>query len=331
MGRAKHCTQEKREIILNMLESGKSYKYIQNSLNCSAKMIINAKNWCRKPEKRGGKKKTTTVEDRRIMRCVKIDPFVSSSQIKTNLNLDVSTSTIRRRLISSNLRARRPRKVPLLNKKQIQKRLHFAKEHEMWPSSKWRNILWTDESKIVLFNPSIHQQRVRRPPNTEYNPKYTTKTIKHGSCSVMVWGCFSWFGVGPIYWIKDIMTAGVYVHLLENVMLPFAEEEMPLKWVFQQDNDPKHTSRRAKAWFAENNIDVMVWPSQSPDLNPIENLWADVKKAVSLKRPSNKEELWRVVEIAWKSIDIDTCKKLVNSMPRRCEQVIRNKGFSTKY
>lgn len=127
------------------------------------------------------------------------------------------------------------------------------------------------------------------------------------------------------------MNQHMYVDILENVALPYAEEEMPLKWVFQQDNDPKHTSRKAKEWFRVKGIEVMEWPAQSPDLNPIENLWGDVKRAVSAAKPTNNRDLWDVVRESWYNIPVERCKVLVDSIPRRCKEVLIRKGSTTKY
>ena len=80
----------------------------------------------------------------------------------------------------------------------------------------------------------------------------------------MIWACFSYYGIGPIHWIKTIMDQHVYVDILQNVMLPYAENEK----AFSRTMTP---SKKAKKWFADNIIDIMEWPPQSADLNPIEN------------------------------------------------------------
>uniref|UniRef100_A0A8C6TZ38 Transposase Tc1-like domain-containing protein n=1 Tax=Neogobius melanostomus TaxID=47308 RepID=A0A8C6TZ38_9GOBI len=91
--------------------------------------------------------------DRTIARTPKAQPMISSRMIKDSLKLPVSTVTVRRRLCEANLLARSPRKVPLLQKRHVLKRIQFSKEHIIWPKEKWRNILWTDESKIALLGP----------------------------------------------------------------------------------------------------------------------------------------------------------------------------------
>ena len=79
---------------------------------------------------------------------------------------------------------------------------------------------------------------------------------------------FSYYGVGPIYCIPGIMDPCQYRKILEEIMFPYAEEEMPLKWVFQQDNDPKHMSKRATSWFQTKRVEVKEWPAQSPRPQP---------------------------------------------------------------
>lgn len=334
MGRNKHCSEEKRALIQRLQKEGQSYRSIAKIVGCSVGMIQNAITFREKNENRGRRRKTSAKMDRRIVSAAKRDPFMSSSQILKEVNADVSARTIRRRLLQSQLYARAPRKVPLLTPKHITQRTQFATDHITWTGEegikKWRNILWSDESKFVLFG-SDSRKRVRRPPNKAFDPKYTKKTVKHGGGNIMVWACFSWFGVGPIHWIKETMTADVYVEILQDVMLPYAEENMPLLWTFQQDNDPKHTAKVTKEWFRNNKINCLKWPAQSPDCNPIENLWQIVKARLAPARPSNKQELWEAVKAAWESIPVNVCQKLVNSMPKRCRAVLKNRGHAINY
>ena len=147
--------------------------------------------------------------------------------------------------------------------------MKFAKQRVHKNLNFWQNVLWTDESKFNWFG-SDGKQYVRRSRNQELSPRYTLKTVKHGGGNVIVWGSFSWCGVGPLHRIQGTMDQHMYKEILENVMLPYAEENLPLVWKFQQDNDPKHTAKIVKMWFNAKKINVLEWPAQSADLNPIE-------------------------------------------------------------
>uniref|UniRef100_A0A8C4X270 Tc1-like transposase DDE domain-containing protein n=1 Tax=Erpetoichthys calabaricus TaxID=27687 RepID=A0A8C4X270_ERPCA len=97
------------------------------------------------------------------------------------------------------------------------------------------------------------------------------------------------------------------------------------------DNDPKHTSKSTSEWLKKNKMKTLEWPSQSPDLNPIEMLWHDLKKAVNARKPSNKAELQQFCKDEWAKIPPERCKRLIASYRKHLIAVIAAKGGPTSY
>ncbi len=149
--------------------------------------------------------------------------------------------------------------------------------------------------------------------------------------SVMIWGAMSSAGVGPLCFLKTNVTAPVYQDLLEHFMLPSADHLFKdADFIFQQDLAPAHTAKNTKSWLSD-GVGVFDWPANSPDLKPIENLWGIVKRKMRNKRSKNADELKATVKETWASIPPQQCHKLITSMPRRIEAVIKAKGAPTKY
>jgi len=124
-----------------------------------------------------------------------------------------------------------------------------------------------------------------------------------------------------------------YIETVSEFLLPFAHAQYGLDYTYQQDNASIHTSRETMDFFDEQKIKLLDWPAHSPDLNPIENLWAMMARIVYLngRQYANVAELTTAILAAWDSIEQGTLRKLIESMPRRCIEVIEKKGDKTHY
>ncbi len=196
--------------------------------------------------------------------------------------------------------------------------------------TQWSKVLFSDESKFCIsFGNKVPESggRVERHRiHVAWSP---------------VWSFHSqwWFGlpchllvlVHCVFWSPQ-STQPSTREILEHFMLPSADKLYgDADFIFQQDLAPAHTAKGTKSWFNDHGVTVLDWPANSPDLNPIENLWCIVKRKMRDTRPNNADDLKATVKETWASIPPQQCHKLITSMPRRIEAVIKAKGAPTKY
>ena len=128
------------------------------------------------------------------------------------------------------------------------------------------------------------------------------------------------------------MTGVAYREILEENLLESVKNlNMSQDWVIQHDNDPKHTAAVVTNWLDQHRIKRLKWPSFSPDINPIEHLWDEMERRKQKEQPKNVKELKETLIRVWKGIAKGVVKKLTDSVPNRLNEVIKSKGYPTRY
>ena len=170
----------------------------------------------------------------------------------------ISPKSVRRRLNKhkQGLNGRVAIKKPFISKINQQKRLKFAHEFLHFSVTDWQTVLWSDESKFNLAGNDSQRIFFWRLQNESYKPECLQGTVKHGGGSIMVWGGMSSFGPGQLHQVEGIMNGAMYRDILRKHLLPSATALFPatFPWIFQQNNDPKHTSKVAKDFLAANGV-----------------------------------------------------------------------------
>ena len=222
-------------------------------------------------------------------------------------------------------------KKPLLSEKNRAKRIEFSSKNISNPEEFWEWVIWSDET-MVRSNPNSKDMFFKVHKNfPKADLPYNTKTQNQG-VSVMFWGCFSKQGLGPLVPIDGTMDSTKYLNILRDYVVPLIHDN-PHSMLFMQDNAPCHKSRAVSQFLADNEITVLDWPPQSPDLNPIENLWSIVKarRAKKFNPPTSRQELIDQVYKIWSEIDSDLRKNLADSAINRLKECLRRNGKQTKY
>lgn len=337
----KKISSEIEKSVILELKNGKSYRKIAETFQISFKTVGNIakKSGLTFPTPHYGRKSILTVRDRRtVQRLVASgeanNPREVQKKLSSSYQIEISKRTALREINRCGFHARKRVKKPKLTERHKALRRAFAKNYKNWTFDDWKKVIWTDESKINLFGPD-GPKFVYRKPNAAITDRDVISTMKFGSGKLLFWGCFCAESVGKLHKIDGNMNAEMYIDIIKSSYLDSLKD-----WgrnvensVMQQDNDPKHKAKKTLEFFKTAKISLLDWPPQSPDLNPIENLWGILKRRVYNYQHSFKSrtELWERCRDVWESITKDECQKLVQSMPSRVHAVIKAKGGYTKY
>jgi transposase len=275
---------------------------------------------------RGRHRCTTNADDRAIGMYAKRHRFDSKHSI--GRVFDVSKQTVRRRLKERGIVSRKAHR-NILNKRERLARKRWCRNMLRTDFSTW---LFSDECSFELSNCStVSRAWVLRKAGEKYVRCCVLNAPVKSRQKVHIWGCISSVGVGTFRVLTQTVNRHVCIQTYSRNLLPLYDS-LPLSWtgrvVFQQDNARPHVAADTMRFLARKRITTTQWPAYSPDINPIENVWALMKNFVRRCEPQNVTELIAAIQSAWKAIvTAELCNRLYSSMRGRLLAVIRKAGL----
>jgi transposase len=241
-------------------------------------------------------------------------------ELKGSKNVDVSVWTVRRTLWDMGLKYGKPRTVPLLTNDHKCKRLLWCRKFKRRHLA---GMFFSDETYIEVGggNGGVWHKLGNRPDRQK--SKFPAK--------LMFWAAISNTAKSPLFPFRGTMDSRGYIDLIKAKFLLWLTENGHDLRRFQQDNAPCHVSKLSRDFLESQNITLINWPPNSPDLSPIENLWSVLKSKVGKRCPKNLQELEQFAIDKWAKLPQNLVKRTILSVPFHCKQVLERAGGKCDY
>ncbi|GFW90452.1 transposable element Tcb1 transposase [Trichonephila clavipes] len=282
----------------------------------------------------GPRNVTSARGDRRQVRMAQTDGTASSRQFTVQwskaIGVSLCSSSIRRRLLQRELRARISLYRIPLTQTHRRLRLQWTDVHRSWRAD-WQQVIFFDESSFNLWHHD-GRIRVRRYAGERHIPECIIERHSGRTPRVMVWGAIAYHGRSQLLRIVGNLNSTQYINdVLQPQALPFLQG-MPGA-VFQQDNARPHVAKTVKSYLDSQQVQIPPWSVYSLDMSPIEHVWDIVGRRLArdLRHVASTDELWLRIQTIWNTLPPAEIQNLFHSMPRRVAALIAARGSHTKY
>ncbi|KAM7294120.1 hypothetical protein ISCGN_023661 [Ixodes scapularis] len=326
---------QQRLQVLRLKKEGRTHAHIKRKLRCSLGTVRRVlknyrlqKNVNDQPRKPAPSK--TVDQDMQIIAAIVDEPFLTLKELKRELGLTLSVSTIAKRLKNLGLISLNNSSNRALTDCMKDARLSFARAHASWTADRWRSVVFTNESTICCkWDPNKSSWKAVHIWN---NPLYIRQLRASGYTTINVLAVITSDGLGPLIRADDTITPEGYVDILNQILLPYLlNGPFPNRgFLLQHDPSPTYTSDEVLDCIEAHGVCELRWPPKSEDLNPVQRIWSAMKERICrhrLEEPS-ADKLWGVVKKHWdlltKHKKIVT--KLYSSVPDRLQDLIKIRG-----
>lgn len=332
-------TKQQRARIAIMSEAGALDKEIRAEVGCSQKAV---RRWRHdvesedpfSDESRSGRPPKLTPElSQRIVNetegQLRRSTRLVARELKEEGVADISYSTVRRALREEGLHPyKRPHKPKLSDKDKLERRRWLRHTN----NSMWGNVVFSDEKIVWLVRAPNRKNDIVWSSHPAFVPP--AETVRF-SKRLHVWAGISSRGKTQLAFIEGTLNATKYIEILNEFLLPMTQELFEdEKWSFMQDHAPAHEAKASREWLKENVPHFFTreeWPARSPDLNPLETLWANLDEKIKREDLDTSENFKNALEAAWDEITQDDLERLIGTMSQRRSELRKVQGSHTSW